>query len=193
MTTESLRPPLPSHLQPNAKSSSTAKSSQLSAVANATPVASRNSSRIRPVKERDTRTTSGSDGTSQQATLLLIRRILAPESGHANEGRATPRPIEDVLPPLTSSNEVDIQLYAIIAIVIKEFVNAWYNKITPDHVFVEEVVHIIAHCTRALEGRLRQNDIAEIALDEIPALVQRHVLCERASKIVFFRVCWLLI
>lgn len=184
MTTEPLRPPLPSHLQPNAKSSSTAKSSQLSAVANATPVASRNSSRIRPVKERDTRTPSGNDGTSQQATLLLIRRILAPETGHANEGRATPRPIEDVLPPLTSSNEVDLQLYAIIAIVIKEFVNAWYTKITPDHLFVEEVVHIIAHCTRALEGRLRQNDIAEIVLDEIPALVQRHVLCKRASKIV---------
>lgn len=184
MTTEPLRPPLPSHLQPNAKSSSTAKSSQLSAVANATPVASRNSSRIRPVKERDTRTPSGNDGTSQQATLLLIRRILAPETGHANEGRATPRPIEDVLPPLTSSNEVDLQLYAIIAIVIKEFVNAWYTKITPDHLFVEEVVHIIAHCTRALEGRLRQNDIAEIVLDEIPALVQKHVLCKRASKIV---------
>ena len=184
MTTEPLRPPLPSHLQPNAKTSSTAKSSQLSAVANATPVASRNSSRIRPVKERDTRTPSGNDGTSQQATLLLIRRILAPETGHANEGRATPRPIEDVLPPLTSSNEVDLQLYAIIAIVIKEFVNAWYTKITPDHLFVEEVVHIIAHCTRALEGRLRQNDIAEIVLDEIPALVQRHVLCKRASKIV---------
>lgn len=116
--------------------------------------------------------------------MLLIRRILAPETGHANEGRATPRPIEDVLPPLTSSNEVDLQLYAIIAIVIKEFVNAWYTKITPDHLFVEEVVHIIAHCTRALEGRLRQNDIAEIVLDEIPALVQKHVLCKRASKIV---------
>jgi hypothetical protein len=136
------------------------------------------------VKERDTKTPAGSDATSEQATLSLIRRVLAPETGLGNERRATPRPVEDVLPPLTSSNDVDIQLYAVIAIVIKEFVSAWYSKFTPEHVFVEEVVHIIAHCTRALEGRLRQNDIAEIALDEIPALVQRHVLRERTFMLI---------
>lgn len=136
------------------------------------------------MKERDTKTPAGSDTTSKQATLSLIRRILAPETGHGNERRATPRPAEDVLPPLTSSNDVDIELYAIVAIVIKEFVSAWYSKITPDHVFVEEVIHIIAHCTRALEGRLRQNDIAEIGLHEIPALVQRHVLCEKTFMVV---------
>lgn len=135
------------------------------------------------MKEKDTKAPASSDGTSQQATLSLIRRVLASETGHASDGRGTPRPVEDVLPPLTSSNEVDIQLYAIIAIVIKEFVNAWYSKITPDHVFVEEAVHIIAHCTRALEGRLRQTDVAEIALDEIPALVQRHISCERTCMI----------
>jgi len=130
------------------------------------------------VKERDSKIAGGNDGTSEQATLSLIRRVLVPETGHGNDGKATPQPVEDVLPPLTSSNEVDIQLYAIIAIVIKEFVYTWYSKITPDPVFVEEVIHIIAHCSRALEGRLRQNDIAEIVLNEIPTLVQRHILCE---------------
>lgn len=59
---------------------------------------------------------------------------------------------------------------------IKEFVFSWYAKITPDHVFVEEVVRIIAHCTRALEGRLRGVDLEELLLDEIPELVERHVL-----------------
>ena len=52
---------------------------------------------------------------------------------------------------------------------------SWYAKITPDHVFVEEVVRIIAHCTRALEERLRRVDFEELILDEIPALVDRHV------------------
>ena len=179
MTTQPLRPPLPPHLQPNAKSSATAKSSQLLAVGNATPVASRSSSRTRPVREKDTKAVPSSDGTSQKATLSLIRRVLTPETGHGTDARATPRPLEDVLPPLTSSNDIDTQLYALIAIIIKDFVNTWYSKITPDHGFVEEVVHIIAHCTRALEGRIRQLDIVEVALDEIPTLVKRHVSCEK--------------
>lgn len=132
------------------------------------------------MKDTDTKKATNSDGTSEKATLSLIRRVLAPETGHGKDVRASPRPIGDVLPPLSSSNDVDVQLYAIIAIVIKDFVYAWYSKITPDHAFVEEVVHIIAHCSRALEGRLRQADIDEIALDEVPALVERHVQCKKS-------------
>ena len=140
------------------------------------------------MRERDPKTSVSSDGTSEKATLSLIRRVLAPETGHGIDARASPRPVEDVLPPLTSSNEVDVQLYAIIAVVIKEFVYAWYSKITPDHAFVEEVVHIIAHCTRALEGRLRKNDIIEIALDEIPTLVERHILREKSLAKVMLKL-----
>jgi hypothetical protein len=112
---------------------------------------------------------------SEKATLSLIRRILVGDGSYGTESRATPQPIEAVLPPLTSSNDVDVQLYAIIAIVIKDFVRTWYSKITPDHIFVEEVIQIIAHCSRAIEQRLRQIDVVELALDEIPALVQRHI------------------
>lgn len=94
---------------------------------------------------------------------------------------STQKPIEELLPPLTSSNEVDLQLYAIIAVIVKDFVYAWYTKITPDHVFVDEVVQIIAHCTRALEQRLRRVDLAEMVLDEIPALVDAHVQASRIA------------
>ena len=76
---------------------------------------------------------------------------------------------------MTSSNEVDLQLYAVIAIVAKELVYSWYGKITPDHGFVEEVVRIVAHCTRALEGRLRTVDLEGLIFDEIPELVESHV------------------
>jgi len=95
--------------------------------------------------------------------------------------RASPGPIEGILPPLTSSNEVDVQLYAIVAIVIKDFVNSWYSKITPDRTFVDEVIQIIAHCTRALEQRLRQIDITELLLDEVPVLVERHIDAYRTA------------
>lgn len=114
---------------------------------------------------------------SDRVTVSLIRRVLCPNVQSTGERNST-APISELLPPLTSSNEVDLQLYAIIAIVIREFVYSWYAKITPDHSFVEEVVQIIAHCTRALEGRLRRVDLEELLLHEVPELVERHVLGE---------------
>jgi hypothetical protein len=136
------------------------------------------------------RTTSGSrppetqnpqsDTTSDRATAAFIRRTLCSHNvllGNGEKGRSTPRPIEDVLPPLTSSNEVDLQLYGIISVIIKEFVQTWYSKITPDQVFVNEVIQIIAHCTRGLEQRLRKVDLEALLLDEIPELLQAHLSC----------------
>ena len=93
----------------------------------------------------------------------------------ADKGRATPTPIEELLPPLTSRNDVDLQLYAIIAIIVRDFVQNWYNKITPDEAFVAEIVQIIAHCTRALEQRLRKVDLESLLFDEIPELLDNHV------------------
>ena len=77
---------------------------------------------------------------------------------------------------MTSSNEVDLQLYGIIAVIIKEFVQTWYSKITPDHEFVNDVVQVIAHCTRSLEQRLRKVDIEGLLLDEIPGLLEEHLI-----------------
>ena len=70
---------------------------------------------------------------------------------------------------------MDLQLYAIIAVVVKDLVYSWYGKITPDQGFVEEVVRIVAHCTRALESRLRTVDLEGLILDEIPELIEGHV------------------
>ena len=94
---------------------------------------------------------------------------------NAHTGAKEQLAIDELLPPLTSSNDVDLQLYAIIAILVKELVYSWYGKITSDQCFVEEVVRIIAHCTRAIEGRLRAVDLEELVLDEIPELIESHV------------------
>lgn len=112
------------------------------------------------------------DPLSERATAFLIRRTLS--SQLVEKGRGTPAPIDELLPPLTSSNEVDLELYALISIIIREFVHTWYTKITPDHVFVEEVVKIIAHCTRALEQRLRKVDLETLLFDELPDLLEIH-------------------
>lgn len=70
---------------------------------------------------------------------------------------------------------MDLQLYAYISVIIRDFVQTWYGKITPDQTFVEEIVRIIAHCTRALEQRLRKVDLESLILDELPELLEAHV------------------
>ncbi|KAK8153679.1 PXA domain-containing protein [Phyllosticta citrichinensis] len=142
----------------------------------------------RPVttsRSESTRTTA--DVASDKATAALIRRTLCAHHVSSNilaggeKGKTSQKPLDELLPPLTSSNEVDLQLYGIISVIIKEFVNAWYAKITPDHVFVDEVIQIIAHCTRALEQRLRQVDLEALILDEAPRLVENHIDAYRTS------------
>ncbi|KAI5292186.1 hypothetical protein KEM55_008014 [Ascosphaera atra] len=113
------------------------------------------------------------DAISDRATTAFIYRVLCRQS--SLNGSNQSKPLEELLPPLSSSNEVDLQLYALIAIIIKEFVYSWYSKITPDHAFADELVQIIAHCTRALEQRLRRVDIDALILDELPALLDAHI------------------
>lgn len=138
------------------------------------PPITRPSSRIR--LQRPSGKEESLDATSDKATLALIRRVLGPQT--SSHGASSPPPTEDLLPPLTSSNDVDRQLYAFIAIIVKEFVYSWYSKITPDQALVNEVLQVVAHCTRALEQRIRQVDVAQLILDEIPALVEAHVVCK---------------
>ncbi|KAK4227713.1 PXA domain-containing protein [Podospora fimiseda] len=121
------------------------------------------------------------DPLSDKATALLIRRILFPQ--HLEKAKNSSASIEDLpLPPLTSRNDVDLQLYALIAIILREYVQNWYTKITPDETFVAEIVQIIAHITRALEQRLRKVDLESLLLDEIPELLDRHITAYRVAR-----------
>ncbi|RYO81323.1 hypothetical protein DL766_006587 [Monosporascus sp. MC13-8B] len=123
------------------------------------------------------------DFLSDKATAALIRRTLcARQLGSADRDRGTPAPIEDLLPPLTSRNDVDLQLYALISIIIRDFVQTWYAKITPDEIFVAEIIQITAHCTRALEQRLRKVDLESLLFDELPQLLDAHIRAYRAAK-----------
>lgn len=116
--------------------------------------------------------TGSLDPLSDRATANLVRRTLCPQL--RNDKDREP-PIEELLPPLTSRNDVDLQLYAIISIILREFVQSWYGKITTDETFVAEVVHVVAHCTRALEQRFRKVDLESLMLDEIPDLLNKHI------------------
>ena len=126
--------------------------------------------------------TLGNDGdTKTEATVAFIKRTLcsiskpaAPSTDTSAEDNDS-NSLEDLLPPLTSFNEIDVQLYAIIAVILNQFVQPWYNKITPDQYFKDEILGIIAHVTREFEQRLRSAGIELLLLDELPAIVNAHV------------------
>lgn len=127
----------------------------------------------RTENRRNLADSESNDTSGDRNTVALIRRVLCPDV--SAYGTSAPRPLQDLLPPLTSSNDVDLQLYALIAVIIKEFVYSWYARITPDHVFVDEVLQLIAHCTRALEQRLRRVDVGELVLDDVTGLLHAHI------------------
>ena len=131
------------------------------------------SARDHPRQHLDSDGSIPSTDTMSHATGLLIRRVLCPQiHGSLTEGQT---PLDQLLPPLTSSNAVDLQLYAIIAIVMRDSVSSWYGKISPDQSFVQETIQIIAHCTRELEERLRRVDMNLLLLHEIPHIIDLHI------------------
>ena len=121
--------------------------------------------------------TSIKQANKDEETVKYVKRILCdlPAQPAAPKGTPTSDVDSKLLPPLTSSNEVDLQVYAMIAVILNQFVQSWYNRLTPDHDFVAEIVQIIAHCTRGLEQRLRQVDLELLLLDELPELLVAHI------------------
>lgn len=131
--------------------------------------------------DRDQSSKQKRNAQNDAATIAYIKKILCSRPLMADTNSDTPTrnvesaSLEELLPPLTSSNEVDVQLYALIAVILSNFVQIWYNRITPDQQFVSEIVQIIAHCTRGLEQRLRKVDLEGLLLDEVPDLISAHV------------------
>jgi hypothetical protein len=115
-----------------------------------------------------------------EETIAFIKRTLCAKQAQSGAPTGTrhgqtERPLEELLPPLTSDNAVDVQLYAIISVILSQFVQSWYHRITPDADFVTEIVLIIAHCTRGIEQRLRHVDLESLLFDELPAVVEAHL------------------
>lgn len=111
----------------------------------------------------------------QRRTAGFVHQVLCQQKDdHQAEDHLNPSQ-RQVLPSLTSSNDVDLQLYAFIAMIINDNVSPWYSKITADPAFVEEIVHVIAHCTRGIEERLRKVDLVEILFNDVADLVLAHL------------------
>ncbi|KAI9888830.1 MAG: hypothetical protein M1814_006233 [Vezdaea aestivalis] len=160
-------PRAPTYLQPRAKASPTSTTSSASTLApsapgSAAPVPPPRSRQLHPRPSASSSSSASASAAAEaaltkSATTAFIRRTLC-----AHRPNAATAPLDELLPPLTSSNEVDLQLYAVIAVVVRDYVLQWYSKITPDREFVDEVLRVVAHCTRAIEERLRKVNLDEL-------------------------------
>jgi uncharacterized Fe-S cluster protein YjdI len=138
----------------------------------------RQQSRVAALVDTSEKRHANQSNVPDEATVSYIKRVLCktPSALQADSSdEVDHKSLEELLPPLTSSNEIDVQLYALIAVVLNLFVQTWYNKITPDQDFVANVVQIIAHCTRGLEQRLRDVDLEGLLLEELPTILTEHI------------------
>jgi hypothetical protein len=124
-----------------------------------------------------------STALDDRATASYIRRTLLAHHTALASGQSSgpPKSIHELLPRLTSSDDLDLQLYGMISVLLKEFVNSWYGKITPDHQFMEEMLLVMAHVAREMETRARRVDWEGWIVDEVPGILEGHLNGELES------------
>ncbi|KAK7208406.1 PXA domain-containing protein [Myxozyma melibiosi] len=124
-------------------------------------------------------TATASGSAADDATTTLIKNILVPTS-------ALQKPLESTLPALTSFTDIDKELYAFVALILRQFVLVWYARIAGDDIadraFVYEVVHVIAHVTRSIEERIRKVELEMVLLDDIPFVLDSHLRDYRLAR-----------
>ncbi|KAK9470678.1 PXA domain-containing protein [Dipodascopsis tothii] len=116
----------------------------------------------------DAERTPAAIAADKALTDALIRNTLVPTA-------ALQKPLDEILPALTSFPDIDVELYALISLMIRQFVQSWYARVTDDKMFVFELLHVVAHITRSLEERIRKIDLELLVLDELPAIVDMHL------------------
>ncbi|ODV97897.1 hypothetical protein PACTADRAFT_185786 [Pachysolen tannophilus NRRL Y-2460] len=112
----------------------------------------------------------GRDSNEYLETLII--QTLFPNSSREENS------LRSLLPALTSSNNIDLQLYAFISLFLKKFLISWYNNVTDDYQFefLNEVLYLLAHITRFLEVRLRKLNLIDFLFDDLFIIFDSHLL-----------------
>ena len=104
-----------------------------------------------------------SSHNSKQNQLPISRRILYPNL-----------PLSQELPPLLNPL-FDHDLYHLIALALRAFVNPWWSKITRyDKEFVQQINSILAVVIKALNARISNTDLSPLVFNDAPSLITQH-------------------
>ncbi|KAG0688240.1 hypothetical protein C6P40_001217 [Pichia californica] len=87
---------------------------------------------------------------------------------------------EQSLPPLTSSNNLDIKLYALFSLLLNNFVYGWYRdslNLGNKNEFTKELIFIFAHICRNLQERINnsKDELIKLLVIDLPYLLTEHV------------------
>ncbi|VVT48460.1 uncharacterized protein SAPINGB_P001790 [Magnusiomyces paraingens] len=102
------------------------------------------------------------------AAEALIRQVFLPREPANVDWRVR-------LPSLSRFDGVNVELYALIAVLCRTFVLSWYGSIVDDAGFLRDIAQTVAECTRRVEERLLRTDTYSLLLDELPLLLEMHV------------------
>ncbi|CAN6638330.1 hypothetical protein TRVA0_017S00298 [Trichomonascus vanleenenianus] len=86
------------------------------------------------------------------------------------------------LPRLSRSDGVNLQLYALVALICRHFVQSWHSLITQDQAFVFEILKAIAAASHQIEGRLASINFYNALLDDLPYILNCHLSDLRSAK-----------
>ena len=112
--------------------------------------------------------------------IPLYRRLFYPS---ANEG-SPPRILAS-----SGTEQLDVQLYTLLALICRGFISPWYAKISRERTFFLEIVRVSRHVFRQLEARLvnlghddQQIDKLHFLCTSIPRILERHIQDYRMAK-----------
>ncbi|KAH8153272.1 uncharacterized protein LAJ45_02859 [Morchella importuna] len=73
------------------------------------------------------------------------------------------------------------RLYALLAILCRDYIDTWYTPISSDRDLIAELITVVAAVVREIERRIHNIDIPLLLLDDLPALITRHITDHRLS------------
>ncbi|VDC01904.1 unnamed protein product [Peniophora sp. CBMAI 1063] len=115
--------------------------------------------------------TSPAPAASAAAPPTLAKRLLFPHL-----------PPAAPLPPLLDDPALDAELYDLLALALRAFVNPWWTRLTRyDRSFLPHLTVILTHVIRAVAARAKQADWAMLVYVTLPSLVNQHYLDYRTA------------
>ncbi|KAH3670397.1 hypothetical protein OGAPHI_000912 [Ogataea philodendri] len=94
-------------------------------------------------------------------------------------------PNHDSLPALTSSPNLDPELYALLGLILRQFVTGWYKNVSFDEneEFMNEIIALTAHMTRDIQQRCLRVNWGQLFFDDLFILLDRHLQALRETQI----------
>lgn len=117
----------------------------------------------------------GTGKEDEDVVEQVIQRTLFPREGGYADWRIK-------LPRLTESDKVNKEFYALLGLVLRQFVSSWYLKITEDPTFVYEIVKTVSGVVGRLEDRVLSLDLGTVILDDLPYILDAHIQDFRLAK-----------